>query len=84
LSVKRREQFPVTEFKARCLELLAEVGSHERSELIVTKHGKPLARVVPATEKTREFIGFYRGSIRVNGDLTAPSDAEWDAAAEDA
>ncbi|MGQ0845402.1 MAG: type II toxin-antitoxin system Phd/YefM family antitoxin [Sporichthyaceae bacterium] len=34
------------EFKARCLALLDEVAQ-SRTELIVTKHGRPVAKVVP-------------------------------------
>jgi prevent-host-death family protein len=34
------------EFKARCLALLDEVAAR-RTELVVTKHGRPVARVVP-------------------------------------
>lgn len=34
------------EFKARCLALLDDVAER-RTELVVTKHGRPVARVVP-------------------------------------
>lgn len=35
-----------SEFKARCLALLDDVA-RERTEIVVTKHGVPVARVVP-------------------------------------
>lgn len=38
-----------SEFKARCLALLDEVAS-TRSSIVVTKHGVPVARVVPLSE----------------------------------
>lgn len=37
---------PASVFKARCLALLDEVAATHRS-LVVTKHGVPVARVVP-------------------------------------
>jgi prevent-host-death family protein len=37
---------PASVFKARCLALLDEVATTHRS-LVITKHGVPVARVVP-------------------------------------
>ena len=42
---------PASVFKARCLALLDEVESTHRS-LVVTKHGQPVARVVPIDATT--------------------------------
>ena len=44
-----------TEFKAKCLALLDEVARNQES-LVVTKRGKPVARVVPV-EEPRSLIG---------------------------
>ncbi|MHB8471125.1 MAG: type II toxin-antitoxin system Phd/YefM family antitoxin [Gaiellaceae bacterium] len=44
-----------SEFKAKCLALLDEVAQ-TRETLVVTKRGKPVARVVPA-EEPRSLIG---------------------------
>lgn len=38
-----------SEFKSRCLALLDDVARH-RTEIVVTKHGRPVARVVPIGE----------------------------------
>jgi prevent-host-death family protein len=46
---------PASEFKAKCLALLDEVAE-TRQPLVVTKRGKPVAKVVPATEP-RSLIG---------------------------
>jgi prevent-host-death family protein len=66
------------EFKARCLELMSEV---ERlgTEIIVTRHRKPVARLVPAQSKSRRFCGCLKGMIVHAGDLVSPIDAEWSA-----
>lgn len=37
---------PASAFKARCLALLDEVAATRRS-VVVTKHGRPVARLVP-------------------------------------
>lgn len=66
------------EFKAKCLALLDEVASH-RLELVVTKRGKPVAKLVPfETEKPR-LIGRMAGSIQITGDIVTPTGEIWDA-----
>jgi prevent-host-death family protein len=65
-----------TEFKARCLALLDEVAQNGRS-LVVTKRGRPVARVVPV-EPPPSLIGSV--TFRVNDDkLVAPTGERWDA-----
>jgi prevent-host-death family protein len=64
------------EFKARCLELMSEV---ERlgTEIIITRHRKPVARLVPAQSKAARFCGCLKGMIISAGDLVSPIDVEW-------
>lgn len=59
------------EFKARCLTLMDDVHS-TREPLIITKRGKPVAKLVPADDAEREFIGRLKGVIRVVGDIESP------------
>jgi prevent-host-death family protein len=66
---------PAGEFKAKCLALLDEVEATRRT-FVVTKRGRPVARVVP-TSTTKG--GSLRGSMIHEGDLVAPVDVEWDA-----
>jgi prevent-host-death family protein len=61
------------EFKARCLTLMEDVRS-TREPLIITKRGKPVAKLVPADDTGREFIGRLKGVIRVVGDIESPID----------
>ena len=67
---------PAGEFKARCLALLDEVSSRGET-LIVTKRGKPVAKLVPFDETgaSRDLIG----SVVAEGDLLSPIDQPWDA-----
>jgi len=64
-------------FKAQCLQLLDEVAE-TREPLIVTKFGKPVAKLVPISDKV-DIIGALRGSVLWMGDIISPIDVEWDA-----
>ena len=64
------------EFKSRCLALLDEVRE-TRETLVVTKRGKPVAKVVAIEDATDRRP--LRGSVRYRGDLVAPIGEPWDA-----
>lgn len=72
---------PAAEFKAGCLSLMDRV--RERGEeYIVTKHGEPVARLVPvAPEASRSPFGWMAASVTEHGDIVAPLDEPWEAAA---
>ena len=57
------------EFKAKCLKLLDQVAAtHE--PLIITKRGKPVARLVPIEDDTEgSMFGYLRGTVTVLGDI---------------
>lgn len=63
------------EFKAKCLSLFDEVESSRRS-FVITKRGRPVARVVPLP---REPTSSLRGSLLHEEDLLAPVDVAWEA-----
>ena len=65
------------EFKAKCLKLLDEVAE-TREPLIVTKHGKPVAKVVPIPER-KTLFGALKGTVLWEGDIISPLDVEWEA-----
>jgi prevent-host-death family protein len=71
---KSERVVPAGEFKARCLALLDEV-SQTGKPLVVTKRGKPVARVVPFDEPP----GLLH-SVRKEKDLISPIGEKWDAA----
>jgi prevent-host-death family protein len=66
------------DFKAKCLQLLDDVAAH-REPLIITKHGKPVARLVPMPPGTQLF-GALAGSVLDENDIITPIDTEWDSA----
>jgi prevent-host-death family protein len=67
-----------SEFKARCLKLMDEVNE-TGEEIIVTKNGRPTARLVPYRPTPGTWFGADRGIIRILGDLDEPLDVVWEA-----
>ncbi len=63
------------EFKARCLAVLDDVAVSGR-EVVVTKRGRPVARVVPIGPVAVVPIP---GLIVRQGDLISPVEVAWDA-----
>jgi prevent-host-death family protein len=66
------------EFKARCLELMDLVQA-SRQSLVITKHGRPVARLVPYDSEPTDIVGFLAGSLTSYGDVVSPLDESWDA-----
>lgn len=69
------------EFKAKCLKILDEVQQQRRSVTIL-KRGKPVAKLVPVTERSSAFIGSMKGSMEIIGDIVEPIDVQWEADGE--
>ena len=66
------------EFKATCLELMDRVRE-TGVEYVVTKHGKPVAKLVPYVEpKPRKVVGSMKGTVLKYDRPFDPIDAEWD------
>ena len=58
---------PAAEFKAKCLKILDEL---EADGILITKRGRPVARVIPAVEAdNKKLIGSMKGKIEIHGDL---------------
>jgi prevent-host-death family protein len=71
-------QISATEFKAKCLSLLDEVAASGQP-LVVTKRGKPVARVTKAGREARPFMGGMRGRAVEVGDIVYNTSGEWEA-----
>ena len=67
-----------SEFKATCLRLMDEVA-RSGDEIVITKNGRPTARLVPCRSRSRDWFGADRGTIEILGDIISPVDAEWEA-----
>jgi prevent-host-death family protein len=66
------------EFKAKCLHLLDEV-QQSRKELIITKRGKPVARLLPVEQEIPQIFGRMKGTVRILGDIVGPAGEKWEA-----
>ncbi len=68
------------QFKATCLELLDRVRESGQ-DIVVTKHGKPVAKVVRYEEekpRRQKFIGSMKGTLLRYDRPFDPIDGEWD------
>jgi len=63
-------------FKAQCLALLDEVA-REHETILVTKRGKPVARVVPVSEEMTDLRGRLKGSVLREKDIISPVPFTW-------
>ncbi len=69
------KRIPAAKFKEQCLAILDEV---DPEGIIITKHGKPVAKLLPLPTDPAELIGSMRGKIKVTGDVTTTG-VKWDA-----
>ena len=67
-----------SEFKARCLKLMDEVADNG-AEIVITKNGRPVSRLVPYRKKPDTLFGIDRGKLEIHGDLDEPLDVAWEA-----
>ena len=70
-----QSQMPAGTFKAKCLEVMDTVN-REQTTVIITKHGRPVARLVPVDVARPSPIGALAGSL-VRGDIVAPDKKAW-------
>ncbi len=66
-------------FKAQCLSLLDEVA-REHETIVVTKRGKPVAKVIAVTEGAVDARERLKGSILRQENIVNPIPLTWEAA----
>ncbi len=76
VTMKGRRVVAAGKFKAECLAMLDRVA-RTGEPLVVTKRGKPVAKVVPIVEE--DAVASLRGSVTVVGDIVEPVLDAWDA-----
>lgn len=59
------------EFKAKCLQVMDQVKS-TRTPVVITKRGKPIAKLVPAEEFRTTAFDALKGKIEILGDIVSP------------
>ncbi len=60
-----------SEFAAKCLELVDEVGA-SGEQIIITKNGRHTARLAPCGPNPKTFFGADRHRMRILGDIVSP------------
>lgn len=65
-------------FKANCLAVMDEVRT-KRETVVITKHGKPVAQLVPVSAETDDIYNFLAGKGAIAGDVISPAltSKEW-------
>jgi len=74
------EEVPISIFKAKCLALLEQVRKTKKP-IRITRHGKPVAEVVPTADQDRSsWIGSMEGKMEILGDIVSPAadEDEWE------
>ena len=65
-------QMSISQFKAKCLAVLAQVAE-TGAPVLVTRYGKPVARVVPPPKPAgSDWIGSMKDTGRILGDIVEP------------
>jgi prevent-host-death family protein len=64
-----------SKFKEQCLSLLENL---DPEGIVITKHGKPVARLIPANASCADLIGSMKGKIQVHGKILSTG-LKWDA-----
>ena len=71
-------QIEAGEFKTHCLSFMDEVSENHRT-FIITKRGKPVAKLVPVDNVVKPLFGFLKGHIHIVGDIIEPTGEKWNA-----
>jgi prevent-host-death family protein len=70
------KQMPAGAFKAQCLAIMDRV-SRTGEPLLITKHGKPVVKLVPAEDQADEIFGYMKGKAKIVGDIVSPLPELW-------
>ena len=65
------------EFKAKCLQLMDQVNE-THIPIVITKHGVPIAKLIPIEEGAISLFGLQKDSVVIQGDILSPIEEGWD------
>jgi prevent-host-death family protein len=69
------KQIAAAKFKEQCLAILDNVASEG---IVITKRGKPVAKLIPIGAESASLIGALKGRLTINGDILATGE-RWNA-----
>jgi prevent-host-death family protein len=67
-----------SEFKAKCLHLM-DLVNESNEEIIITKNGKPVSRLVPYRKQVDSLFGLHKDTLKSHDDLIASTGEDWSA-----
>jgi prevent-host-death family protein len=65
------KRMPAGVFKAQCLAVMDQV-SKSSEPLIITKHGRPVVKLIPAENHADDIFGYMAGKVKIVGDIVGP------------
>lgn len=74
-------QIAIGEFKAKCLKIIDE-NQYKKETIILTKRGKPIAKVIPYEYEPVYARGWMAGTVEIVGDIVESTGEMWDAEAK--
>lgn len=76
------DEMAISQFKATCLSVLERVRK-TRTPLLITRHGVPVAQIVPPppADAATTWLGSLSGSLTITGDIVSPvmNESDWEA-----
>jgi prevent-host-death family protein len=72
-----QKEIAAGEFKARCLQLMDEVNQ-DGIEIVITKRGRPVARLVPVRKEKLSPIGWMEGTVEIHSDIVNSDPDDWE------
>jgi prevent-host-death family protein len=64
-----------SKFKEQSLAILDDLAPEG---IIITKHGRPVAKLIPIQERSADLIGCLKGKLLITGDIMSTG-VNWDA-----
>jgi prevent-host-death family protein len=64
-------------FKTHCLAVIDEVYDRNE-EIIITKRGKPMAKLIPIENKKESLFNLWKGKVKIVGDIVSPITEPWE------
>ena len=78
LTMQMEQSIKASEFKAKCLRLM-DIVNESGKEIVITKNGKPVSKLVPYRKRPKSLFGLHKGQIVSHDDLIEPLDLNWEA-----
>jgi prevent-host-death family protein len=72
LKERQMKKMAAGTFKVHCLAVMDEVQA-KRETVLITKHGKPVAKLVPVSKDSDEIYNFLRGKGAIAGNIVSPA-----------